>query len=46
MNSIIKDIINRNCSKEEKNKALDLLNDEIEMAKGILAFHNRFIILL
>ena len=37
MNNIIKDIINKNCSKEEKNKALDLLNDEIEMAKGILS---------
>lgn len=37
MNNIIKDIINKNCSKEEKNKALDLLSDEIEMAKGILS---------
>ena len=37
MNNIIKDIINRNCSKEEKNKVLDLLSDEIEMAKGILS---------
>lgn len=37
MNKIIKDIVDRNCSKEEKNKALDLLNDEIRMAKGILS---------
>lgn len=37
MNNIIKDIINKNCSKEEKNKALNLLCDEIEMAKGILS---------
>lgn len=37
MNNIIKDIINKNCSKEEKNKALDLLGDEIKMAKGILS---------
>lgn len=37
MNNIIKDIINKNCSEEEKNKALDLLSDEIEIAKGILS---------
>lgn len=37
MNSIIKDIINKHCSKEEKNKALDLLSDEIKLAKGILS---------
>ena len=37
MNNIIKDIIDRKCTKEEKNKALDLLSDEIEMAKGILS---------
>lgn len=36
MNKAIKDIIDRKCTKEEKNKALDLLNDDIEMAKGIL----------
>lgn len=36
MNKIIKDIINKNCSDKEKNKELDKLNDEIEMAKGIL----------
>ena len=37
MNNIVKDIINKNCSKEEKNKVLDLLRDEIEMAKEILS---------
>jgi hypothetical protein len=37
MNNVIKSIIDKNCSKEEKNKALDLLRDEIEMAKGILS---------
>ena len=37
MNSVIKSIIDKNCSKEEKNKALDLLCDEIEIAKGILS---------
>ena len=37
MNKIIKDIIDRNCSKEEKDKSLVLLADEIEMAKGILS---------
>ena len=37
MNSIISDIIDRNCAKEEKEKALDLLIEEIEMAKGILS---------
>lgn len=37
MNKVIKDIVDRNCSKEDKNKALDLLTDEIEMAKGILS---------
>lgn len=37
MNNIIKDIINKNCSKEEKNKVLDSLSDEIVMAKGILS---------
>ena len=37
MNSVIQSIINRNCSKEEKNKALDSLCDEIKIAKGILS---------
>ena len=37
MNKIIKDIIDRNCTDEEKKKALDSLYDEINMAKGILS---------
>lgn len=37
MNSVIKSIIDRNCSKEEKNKILDSLCDEIKIAKGILS---------
>ena len=37
MNKVIRDIVDRKCSKEEKNKALDVLNDEIKMAKGILS---------
>ena len=37
MNKVIKDIIDRNCTKEDKNKALDLLCEEIEIAKGILS---------
>lgn len=37
MNKIIRDIIDRDCSKEDKDKALNLLNEEIEMAKGILS---------
>lgn len=37
MNKVIKDVIDRKCTKEEKYKALDLLNDDIEMAKGILS---------
>lgn len=37
MNKVIEDIIKSNCLKEEKNKALDLLSDQIEMAKGILS---------
>lgn len=37
MNKVIKDIIDRKCSKEEKNKALDLLSDEIKIAKDILS---------
>jgi len=37
MNKVIRDIVDRDCSKEDKNKALNLLNDEIEMAKGILS---------
>lgn len=37
MNKVIKDIIDRNCSKEDKNKALNILSEEIEIAKGILS---------
>lgn len=37
MNKVIQDIIDRKCTKEEKNKALDLLSDDIEIAKGILS---------
>lgn len=36
MNKIIKDIIGKKCSDAEKNKALDLLSEEIEIARGIL----------
>lgn len=36
MNKIVKNIIDKKCSDEEKNKALDLLSDDIEMARGIL----------
>lgn len=37
MNKTVKDIIDRKCSDEEKNKALNLLSDDIEMARGILS---------
>lgn len=37
MNKFIKDIIDRKCTNKEKNKALDLLSDDIEMARGILS---------
>lgn len=37
MNKIIQDIINKNCKDKEKKKALDLLSNEIEMARGILS---------
>lgn len=37
MNKVIQDIINKNCKDKEKKKALDLLSDEIEMARGILS---------
>lgn len=37
MNKIIKDIMNKKCSDEEKKKMLDLLTDEIEIARGILS---------
>lgn len=36
MNKIIKDIIDKKCSNNEKNQELNKLSDEIEMAKGIL----------
>lgn len=36
MNKFIKDIINKTCSDKQKEKELDKLSDEIEMAKGIL----------
>ena len=37
MNKFIKDIIDKNCSDKQKKKELDKLNDEIEMAIGILS---------
>ncbi len=38
MNKVIQDIIiDKKCSKTEKNKALDLLSNEIEIAKDILS---------
>lgn len=37
MNKIIEDIINNNSTKEEKIKALDLLSEHIEMARGIIS---------
>lgn len=36
MNKVIKDIIDSNSSKEEKKKTLDVLIEQIEMARGIL----------
>lgn len=37
MNKVIRDIIDKNSSKEEKNIELSRLSDEIEMAKGIIS---------
>lgn len=37
MNKIIKDIINSSCNKEEKLKSLDLLNEDITVARDILS---------
>ena len=37
MNKTIKDILDRNCTDKEKNKTLDSLIDDINMAKGILS---------
>lgn len=37
MNKVIQNIINRTCSKEERNKALDELSDEIKVAKDIIS---------
>ena len=37
MDKFIKDIIDKNCSDKQKKKELDKLNNEIEMAKGILS---------
>lgn len=37
MNKIIKDIIDKKCGDKEKNRALDLLSNEIDMARGILS---------
>ncbi len=37
MNKVIEDIINSNSTKEAKVKALDLLSEQIEMARGILS---------
>lgn len=37
MNKIIKDIIESNCTVEEKTEALDSLTDDIKIATGILS---------
>lgn len=37
MNKVILDIINSNRKDEDKNKALNMLSTDIEMARGILA---------
>lgn len=37
MNKIVRDIIIKECSIEEKNKALNSLEDDIKIAKGILS---------
>lgn len=37
LNTVVKDIICKNIGDKEKYKELDLLSDDIEMAKGILA---------
>ena len=37
MKKVIEDIINSNYTKENKSKALDILSEQIEMAKGILS---------
>lgn len=42
MNSVIKDIINSGCKPDEKIQALDLLVDDIEMARGILSGKYRY----
>ena len=42
MNKVIKDIIDRNCTNEEKNKALNSLTNEIEIAKDILSGKYKF----
>ena len=33
MNKVIRDIVDRNCANEDKNRALDSLIDDINMAK-------------
>lgn len=37
MNKLIKNIIDKTCSDEQKKKELDKLNDEIKMAKDIIS---------
>lgn len=37
MNKVILKIINSNCKNEDKNKALNILSTQIEMARGILS---------
>ena len=37
MNKVILDIVKSNCKDEDKNKKLNLLSTDIEVAKGILA---------
>ena len=42
MNQVIKDIIERKCNNEDKNKALDLLLDDIRIARGIISGEFRY----
>lgn len=37
MNKVIHEIMNSNCTKEDKVKALNILTEQIEVAKGILS---------
>lgn len=42
MNPVIKDILVRTCSKEEKEKALSALEDEIRIVRGVLCGEYRY----